>query len=365
MNNWRATLAFVGMAIFTMFQIMSTDANVFSDEDLQRVLTIHSDNCLVRSLCSVPPPTTTAPLSTSVDEFGNVFVEITTPPLFSNPDGSCCQECSCDTATCSLTGTCCPDTLTYLPTVEESEAKRKITCEPGQYRLYVEDNVTLNLAYMMYRKCPDGFADDEVKAKCEIPRDVEPQDLSLVIPVTVLSSGQTYQNIFCASCYNIPDNMVTYWDAKVECRRSVFLPGDVSTILTDVERTEDCNVVYDLSADARTDLPMSPLCKVLVNSCNVTGLWDTYDPVIEAACHAFTAPFDFAYQNVFCYLCNTNETLPLYCIEKAGKSVIVSFSAILSVPKTEDNRIQSKTGPPPTKQTQCRSDQVLDPLKVR
>jgi hypothetical protein len=41
----------------------------------------------------------------------------------------------------------------------------------------------------------------------------------------------------------------------------------------------------------------------LIDECNVTGTWSTYDYDIDWACNGFQLPFEI-YKNVFCFICN-------------------------------------------------------------
>ena len=314
----------------------------------------------------VPPTTDPVPLTTdSIPSMSSSFSrslvsvspKIHVPPPFGN-DGSCCSSCSCDLPSCIQYGTCCPDLLEYLPTVKESFSKIKITCD---YASLKKDRVPFKTPkgshVWMYRKCSDDIHTEPfIKERCEEPDKFI--DLKTKIPVSDKNTALTYQNGFCALCNNILEDNIFYWDASIECSSNTLIPTSVNTIVEEVNAIEDCTIVYKMPENGM----QAPTCTAKIRQCNVTGLWERYDPVIEAACHAYTSIYKSEYNNLFCHLCNEpDRRMPSQCQSSSPGPVLVSFTTLLKFSPAP----QLAEGPAAEYDVnKCNLSQTFDPMKV-
>lgn len=103
-----------------------------------------------------------------------------------------------------------------------------------------------------------------------------------------------------------------------------------------------------------------------ISSCNVTGLWPVYNESIAQACRSFIDPFNFRYQNHFCYLCNTDSPLhpdQFDCTAKWNnrglhKDFVPAFTALIDLEKDTDETTNDK-------QLNCNIEtQYKDEIKV-
>ena len=288
-------------------------------------------------------------------------------------DGSCCSQCSCDQE-CFLDGTCCPDVFDNVPTVQESFSWIKSTCEFANWMgVSINRDRPRGLAMFMTRKCPDSFMDTddlyttETKNKCENPQ--SSTILDDIIPVSDLTTYRTYQNIHCSRCFGVPDIQTVYWDTYAACKDK----GDeqqldnMDNYLVDaVNKSTSCNILYRVPLEMRFRIP---ICPYVIRVCNVTGLWKKYDPLIEAACHAFTSVYDQKYQNIFCALCNEPDIkLQGRCTEIEGRctcsgsyDIPPSFAVLLDFKQN----INSRRSLERQEYKACTDSQVLDRLAVR
>lgn len=284
------------------------------------------------------------------DALDNLPVE---PPDYQHLD--CCHECSCNQSICKLEGTCCLATLGHLPTVEESWASNELqmSCSYPQLKPYTKYLIpNAGIAARMLRKCLHK-TDSETVDRCEKANDYD--DIITKVPVVDRISLISYHNKYCARCNDVAEENIVFWEARIECKGGWYNPSNISVVVRDILDSYTCNMLYDLP-----DVPglTIPKCFEAISTCNETGLWKTHDPVIERACLAYTSIYDFKYRNVFCYLCNTDETsAPNSCSDNPGGYEFVSFSALLKIPTVEeDNAVKQPDS--------CADNQVFDPVLV-
>ena len=335
----------------------------FTSLDLDYVIAMHEAYCELSPKCA---PTLVRPPPVFHDNGSVTFPELPNiPPLFPKPpvpsDGSCCESCSCDLEFCVPTGMCCPDTLDYLPSVEESVSKLKQECIYASLKK-IKIPITLEtprvLSVWMYTKCADDFSGSPVtRGKCEEPGQVI--DLDTDLPVIDNITQNIYRNSYCGLCNNVQEKNMVYWDASIECSEGVLLPTSVKTVVDEVNAAPDCNIFYKFPSTGM----ILPECTYTISECNVTGRWEVYDPVIEAACHAYTAVFKSktTYNNIFCFLCNEPFfSAPGICYPMAFY-ISVSFSALLRFkgPPQQVDVLVSEEGA-----SKCNDVQIYDPLKV-
>lgn len=283
----------------------------------------------------------------------------TLPVQSPDPEGrskTCCEECSCDTSNCYITGTCCLETLKHLPSID-ALSDIMMTCALPQLRPYNEHGmVNVGNPIYMFRKClKDIDIGFDVVHKCEEPGNYDNIDTN--IPVTDVTTGYIYQNRYCAYCHAVDDIHLSYWDVYIKCLYGSYQPQNTVVLIKEIRETETCNLLYYRPATLGIDAPLYQ-CKIVISECNVTGLWKKYDPFIESACLYYSTIFSFKYRNVFCYICNTDDVKgPADCRDTYRPIIIVDFTALLKI--QPDTLMTNK----PTLEA-CSQNQVYDPLMV-
>ena len=210
----------------------------------------------------------------------------------------------------------------------------------------------------MTTKCANDFNDTvQIILRDKRERPEQFTDVDTKIPVTDNITNDIYRNMYCALCNFVVEEKMVYWDASVECSKAVLLPSSMKKIVQEVDEIPECNIIYK-HPKMEGNLPE---CTYKITECNVTENLEVYDPVVEAACHAYTAVFDFKYNNIFCYLCNEpGFSAPGVCIKTPDHHVMISFTALLRFkPPPED-----VTRPDVEDLNSCRKTQIYDPLKV-
>ena len=165
--------------------------------------------------------------------------------------------------------------------------------------LYAPRNKIVKPIWMV-TKCDSDTRNDTLKEFCENPG--VDRTFETLIPVSV--GTVTYRNRFCALCYMFDDDINLYsWSVEFHCGTILQLP-DKNLLRTVKEK--QCNLNF-----IKPDGILVDECQIVpytISECNVTGHWQQYDPMIEAGCHSFVDPFNLSFANVFCYLCNTDES---------------------------------------------------------
>lgn len=147
---------------------------------------------------------------------------------------------------------------------------------------------------------------DDVMYRCAFPNELELLD---IIPVSSLTSGQSYRNLYCAYCNNDVTNL-TDWGISLVCYSHEDLP---STLFNEQASTQE---IYDkILEQKRCSVFWDPPPRVSVEKC----FSETY---MVSNCPAYVPkslrdlciddshfiPFfglNAIYRNFFCYICNT------------------------------------------------------------
>lgn len=331
----------------------------FTTLDLSFVIVMNQEYCIRSQLCvfpeflSLPPPIIDVNGSIIIPSFQPIPTAHPLPPGFD--DESCCLPCSCDLDRCTLSGMCCPETLDYLPSIEESASKIKIECNYASLKQLVTSETPLGPPVWMFTKCADNFHDDSpTRQKCENPDEFS--NWRTKVPVAHIKTNDTFQNVYCAVCNNVLKEHTVYWNPLIQCSKSVMIPSSIDTIFEEVDAVSDCNIVYKLPQIGM----QLPTCDIKISQCNATGHWKRYDPVVEAACHAYTAIYNNDYNNIFCFLCNElKENLPLSCEPNPKAGIAFSFSALLKFTSPSEVEMEPASGA----EGKCKETQIHDPLK--
>ncbi|KAK3099715.1 hypothetical protein FSP39_008480 [Pinctada imbricata] len=225
-----------------------------------------------------------------------------------------CPVCECD-KTCILKGTCCPDfhlnTCIDISLYFESESK-----------------ISFESVYLI-SKCPINATEADQKL-CELTSFED--DALIDVPVKSVHTNISYKNKHCAECNN--EFLLLKWGLSIEeCMKKGFDMNMFSSIEGLYKGIEEysCNFGYDWTL---ADTVVARCQKQYITTCNVTGLWNKYDPDIAWACENYHSPVTF-FANVFCYDCNvgTSTTLPLIEACPAGTD---AFLDNLCISEAED-----------------------------
>ena len=91
--------------------------------DPEFIKIMHQEYYLLSPVCKPPTFQSVPPSVLSV--FPGLPISFPDPAPPEWTDGSCCEDYSCDSDRSTLSGSCCPDLLESLPSVQESISKLK------------------------------------------------------------------------------------------------------------------------------------------------------------------------------------------------------------------------------------------------
>ncbi|KAL3882706.1 hypothetical protein ACJMK2_029019 [Sinanodonta woodiana] len=128
------------------------------------------------------------------------------------------------------------------------------------------------------------------------------------VPVLSNKTLLAYVHRLCALCSLEKDNDLQPWEpvlAKCVSSHSEMAGDQMNTtVLKRLLSEGECVLVYnDLIPNFYNCIPSILRVPGIVDSCNVTGMWERYDPDIDWACKHYTSQFE-QFANVFCYICN-------------------------------------------------------------
>ena len=217
----------------------------------------------------------------------------------------CCGNCSCE-EDCWKTANCCPD----KNNIKEEPA---LTCRSPVVKPIWNESPS-NLGYHVIDACPHSEINNTLVSKCITNNTNDPADL-----IWVFNEHQelTFKNEYCALCHHVTHYV--QWQLRVKCASL-----SSTAVLSPLFMLDDqCEL--KLEKPENTTATSFPVCTVVdYNHCNKTGLWATYDADIERSCDIYHSPYFVesftadvpgikkyikAYKNVFCFSCNTDETL--------------------------------------------------------
>ena len=285
---------------------------------------------------------------------------------------ACCGSCSCPRDTeCMKTRDCCIDTLPRLLTSEEVKAIHDdpAKCIYAQYRPY-DVNKYNGQSYILITKCSEDYHVEGVKEKCL--RKYSDFDLVTEIPeylpVTDNRTMTSYKNLFCGLCNHVSRSELIFWDTEVECNESIVL-DETQRIrtLSDIEqfiaRDNRCNLVFEEPYYLQFREPFIQRCNAYIERCNITGLWQHFDPELESLCTSYISSY-MGYRNVHCYLCNGFEisTVEDICVESAPTWRPSSFVSLLDFNNLELSEKEDKSDSTETRV--CPKGQTYDSLAV-
>ena len=198
---------------------------------------------------------------------------------------SCCSSCSCEPS-CGVLGNCCDNSL---------NVNRVRRC----YKPLVTDDSKLlrskDSGYWLIDRCSNSSSATDCTLMTSGP-------WGSMYPVYDAATDVSYYNQYCAECNGVQE--YKNWDVGVTC----FLPhvSYSNAVIVGGLFGKGCGVSFK---PPREQLDKHVCNPDLIQQCNVTGMWHTYDAELELACSRWYSPvrsqiMDDTFVNVFCLLCN-------------------------------------------------------------
>lgn len=272
--------------------------------------------------------------------------------------GECCSPCQCNVSTCLNTGDCCPDVLHDLALdLEQYHPALQRICIEVTVRDAFQVSHISTAGILAIGNCPDGTS-SSLYLNCT--RDYNSSITSLydTVPCSRAATNDIYRNKYCAACNGITD--CEYLNVAIgDETREALQTYDMEDIFQRIKMGEK-NV--DIEFVPKEQTYYEP-CDTYIDTCNVTGLWENYDPIIEKACRIYSSVTwkdEMRFRNIFCLQCNgLDQNNSTFC--KFITSDIpwyIPFSGLLKSSRSTANNIM-------TNDDKCGVKQHYDILKVR
>ena len=264
---------------------------------------------------------------------------------------SCCLPCSCDPF-CTTIGNCCFKNSTgngsscHAASVEMNHAQQLNTAQ-----------------FFMVDTCLNSGNLTDCKA-------VDTYPWGSLYPVYDPSSELIFFNEYCAECSGI--NAYARWEMTINCETNGFSNDLFLRALIGNE----CRIEFFPPRKVEIiELEKFICSNTLISSCNVSGLWATYDAKLEEACSRYYAPVAnfqgyLRYANIYCELCNEKEVAPicdspLENIYMGRTSIAGSLTALIDYKMIMKIMDKPKLGDAiPIAETKCGKQMVKHPSKV-
>ena len=275
--------------------------------------------------------------------------------IYDETKDPCCSDCSCNDD-CWETQRCCPDKKGLMIQEQPSylECKETMTKRGKHNHKSAFDGNKYGIRmYFITDKCPDENTEEQLRENCSSENKTGIADYRWV---SDKQTGKIYQNSHCALCHGVKTWFS--WNIQTTCKK--ILTASYTNV-TEVIFSEKCDLINEVP-ETHAEMVARFRCYIPgITTCNQTGLWRRYDRYTEDACQSFTQMyFQYeliggpVYKNVFCYLCNSEETLPSVhlCTKRdtVGRSPY-SFSALINIEEI-------KAAPP--NNSDCRVDELND-----
>ena len=273
----------------------------------------------------------------------------------------CCDTCSCNSTECLRDGTCCPDvtdenTGKYI--FEHSSKTSSDTSKPVEYCIplrLTEEYEPVGISAIV--NCLEKWMSTEMDQKCQRVYTSNLTSIYDILPCRSSITLTTYRNKYCALCNGVSEQDIEYFDVKlIDYRKSSTQPTAKDLIAL--------SLTYEEFLIEFIPLENVTKCKVLVDRCNVTGGWETYDKDLEFACSMYTSTLHddikLTYRNVFCAKCNGAHLTDVRCYLKAiAPGSHYGLSGLLKLDVLLDSREQEYHV-----DKRCEENQIYDGIQV-
>ena len=230
------------------------------------------------------------------------------------PYTSCCRSCYCD-ENCGQRGDCCfTADGAYSPETENTTdcLKTAIPGWGGPILPIIKD-------YRVKDSCRSS--EQTCKDKTSAP-------WGALFPGYSSRTKRIYYNRHCAACNNVDD--FQSWKFYI---MSESMDDTSNELLLEALGGNSYPIVF--IPQNTDDVEKHECFKSAIKACNVTGLWQEYNPAIEEACHKFQAPvyhrrFNGVFNNIYCIICNgkaddyTERCLPHPLYLRGGSETALS-----------------------------------------
>ena len=333
--------------VLNMSSVLKYVSKIYDENETfeQNMLTIQSAFCPNQTMCRDDEP-----LRSEADSTNNSYIDeermhtdeligkTTRLDLLSRYD-ICCTSCSCDES-CFETDDCCLSMILknhsnkMLSQSEMNVTKPKTgriiqECIAASSESYINKQTPIKLiSYLMVAQCFLDTTNASLVKKCESP---DYNIIDKAYPVTSLTSGQSYWNMFCSICNEDVDRLERW--GKICMPNSPILP--MSPQISDFNRT----------MSRMGKLMFTPPANISVKSCirhqdtqgcyknssNVDGFNHTY---LQEAYNHFFSPVrtkSTIYANIFCFLCANTKDVTLLGGEKGACNFELETNQALGV----------------------------------
>lgn len=181
-------------------------------------------------------------------------------------------------------------------------------------------------------KCPDWWMGSEsLRQSCEA------DSLSIAVPVTDPVTKVTYKNKHCALCHNA--SLFKEWTFNLTCNTFQYIYTAVSeeeALEQGRQSDSNCAVSYVPPEGIESSKCKASWFSSVIKACNVTGLWESFDAVVEENCLRQNSLIhrvqqqNRTYQNLFCAICNGAKPAIIHCSDDLSIS-IKTYSSPLSL----------------------------------
>ena len=313
--------------ILNMSSLLKYVSKIYDENETfeQNMLTIQSAFCPNQTICRHDEP-----LRSEADSTNNSYIDeesmhtddligkTTRLDLLSRLD-ICCTSCSCDES-CFETGDCCLSILLKKHSNKSlSQSEMNVTkpkpgriiqeCIAASSESYINKQIPIKLfSYLMVAQCFLDRSNESLVKKCESP---DHNIVNEVYPVTSLTSGLSYWNMFCSICNKDAD--------RLERWRRIDMPNISMSQMS--PQTSDFNRTMSRIGKVIFIPPKNTSVKSCIrhqdtqgcykNSSTVDGFNHTY---LQKACNRFFSPVRTKaaiYANIFCFLCANAKDVTL------------------------------------------------------
>eukprot|EP00105_Crassostrea_gigas_P039566 XP_019923714.1 PREDICTED: uncharacterized protein LOC109619017 [Crassostrea gigas] len=270
-----------------------------------------------------------------------------------------CTPCECDDS-CVRRSTCCPskfyrqtdtpDFIEYQQNVNVKENETVMSCmEP----LWNPEGIRSRKSYWVVETCPNNVKCISSPSK----------NITNSIPVTSLTTNQTYLNVQCALCNQEDITKLVVWEKKKFCtiRSALFSNKDIATLYKSVfSVTPVCNIGFHPSSSLHDSV------KQCVEYTNDGNCIESIIPrnrmgaYLKRACKDFYIPYfseEIVYKNIYCALCERVITdlpiqITLQGLHNNADLLPTPFSALIDFQQISDEPIQNSL--------ECATNQIKD-----
>lgn len=315
----------------------------------QNLLTAQLEQCPFVSLCNhqlgIENPAYNAAINFQFWDFFLSFTE-------------CCSPCQCNVSTCLNTGDCCPDVLHDLAIdLEQYHPAQQRVCTELSARDVFQVSYNSSTGILAIGNCPDSTS-SSLHLNCTREYKFSITSLYDMVPCSSAATNYIYRNKYCAACNGI--TACEYFNVAIADDTQEHLQNyGMEDIFQRVKMGEKNIDIKFLSKDQSNYEP----CDTYIDTCNITGLWENYDPIIEKACRIYSSVTwkdEMRFRNIFCLQCNGLDQNNLTFCEFISRGVpwFIPFSGLLKSSRSTANNIMTNDG-------RCGVEQHYDILKVR